>query len=106
MHEPTIDILRQWHSSGMLQPLIDQFNSVGIVSDEDGLGISSSMAEGWNRSCDSFIASHGYRGGPIKLHAEYFSNSGNIYALYDSETISDGEVRAYVQAAANRNPPL
>lgn len=106
MHEPATDILDRWLTNGALGPFIARLNATGVVTDEDRLGLSSTMAEGWDEACESFVRLHGYEGGPIELRAAYFNNVGNIYALYDSDALSAADVDARMQAVAKRNPPL
>lgn len=82
--------------------LVALFQQRGIVSDEDGPWISSTMVEHWGESCDAFLRFHGYRGGKLLTYAKYFPHRGAIYSLYDSRRMTREEAAKYVERVAFR----
>ena len=85
-----------------LADLAALFDRRGIVSDEDGPWISSTMVEHWDERCDELLRAHGYRGGKLEPYAKYFSHRGAIYSLYDSESITWEDAAKYVEGVAFR----
>ncbi|QSX35350.1 hypothetical protein JYB87_09260 [Shewanella avicenniae] len=75
----TIDVLHDLDSD-VVEDLVAILNRYGIVSDEDGSCLDSTMIEYWNDECDSFLKSHGYHGGELKSTGNYFDFHGAVYA--------------------------
>ena len=96
MPPPTIDLLKQWQQNGVLLAFITQLNRTGIVSDEENFGLSSTMVEGWEISCDIFLMTNGYSGGRIKKCVRYFDTKGNISSVYNSERVTAVQAKKYI----------
>jgi len=67
-----------------LQPLVTILDTIGFVTEEDDTALSSTMVEAWDVTCETFVRTHGYRGGQIKTIAKFFEGYGAIYGLYDA----------------------
>lgn len=100
----SMDVLKslKYRSSQELFALAALFNKQGIVSDEDGPWISSTMIEHWSERCDDLLRDHGYTGGKLEVYAKYFSSHGNIYSLFDSGNFTPEDAANYVQAVSLR----
>lgn len=99
-----MDVLRSLgrRNSQELVDFAEVLNKQGIVSDEDGTWVSSSMVEDWDGQCDSLLHAHGYKGGELRRYAKFFDGYGSIYALYDSVNYSWNDVALYVEAIATK----
>ncbi len=91
----TIDTLKKWDQSS-LNGLISSLNTDHIVSDEDGIGLSSIMVEDWSEECDDYLRSRGYVGGEIQTHGAYFSHHGAVYVIYDEDHVTYEEASEYI----------
>lgn len=78
-----------------------QLNSDGIVSDEDGLGLSSTWIEAWRDEFTEHLKIFGYQGGEINKVGEYFPHYGAVYALYNGSCVSHSQAVAYIKKRAN-----
>lgn len=97
----TLSTLRDW-SPEVLHEFITLLNQLGIVSDEDRKGLSSTMVENWHDACEAFIRTKGYVGGTISSCGQFFAEHGAVYVLYDEERHSYHEARRYLAEVANR----
>ncbi|MEJ2610690.1 MAG: hypothetical protein P8179_11530 [Candidatus Thiodiazotropha sp.] len=95
----TIDVLRNWGQDNVGK-LVSILNRNGIVSDEDGLGLSSTMIEAWDEDCDAYLAENGYQGGTLETAAEFISDHGAVYVIYDSESITYEKAKKYIESYA------
>jgi len=99
----TLNILKNWNQS-VLNDLISLLNKQSIVSDEDGTGLSSTMVEGWNSDCCSFLKKNGYKGEDLSKHALFFEGHGAVYVLYDSNNgITQEDAESYMKEIASCN---
>lgn len=79
----TLEILETWNYEDLCR-LVARLNRDGIVSDEDGLGLSSIMVEFWSEECEEYLRRSGYRGRRIQTCGRFLPAQGAVYALYDS----------------------
>lgn len=71
-------------------------NSKGIVIEQDDLGFSSTIGEGWCENCTKYLIELGYNGGSIKrINNGYHPNYGTIYGIYDSD--KECEARKHIK---------
>ncbi|GAB2199494.1 hypothetical protein [Sessilibacter sp. MAH4] len=91
----TLEILEEW-SRADLDRLITKLNENGIASDEDELGLSSTMLENWTVSCDAFLTGNGYKGNSLKTSGKYIQNLGAVYILYDIDVFTYEEAQNYL----------
>lgn len=82
-----VGILEGW-SPMQVQVLIEALETDGFISDEIQSGLSSSIIEHWDQECDDYLRSRGYGGGKIECYSQYSKFYGQIYVLFDPETIS------------------
>jgi hypothetical protein len=91
-----IEILKGWNPSN-LRLLIDHLNKHGIVTDEDGTGLSSYMIKSWDNVCTSLLSQHGYTGGDILKTGAYVEENGNVYALFDEASFDYTQVIEHIK---------
>ncbi|MCD1584570.1 hypothetical protein AAGW18_16070 [Vreelandella titanicae] len=77
-----------------------QLNGSGIVSDEDGLGLSSTWIESWDEEFTEHLRNFGYTGGEINNVGKYFSH-GAVYALYNEAKTTHLKAMAYIKKLAD-----
>jgi len=80
--EDTLKALNEWDDR-LVQNVVDQLNEIGIVSDEDEQGFSSTWIEYWDEHCSNYFRQFGYEGGILGHHAKFFPGHGAVYALFD-----------------------
>lgn len=96
------DVLHRWNGP-LLASLVNALNEAGIVSDEDGLGISSVMVKRWTSGCDEILREHGYKGGPVSTYGAFFPGHGAIYCLYDSVLMDHDVAARYLVSVSERS---
>lgn len=75
-------------------------NLNGIVSDNDGIGLSSTWIEGWNEEFTNHLREFGYTGGEINKVGKYFP-IGAVYALYDKSETTHSKAMDYIKKLAS-----
>ncbi|MBB5018094.1 hypothetical protein HNQ59_001379 [Chitinivorax tropicus] len=78
-----LDTLQTWPDESLLR-LIDHLKWHGWVTDEDRLGLSSTMIEHWDAACTGYLRAVGYAGADLGRVGYFQPGWGAIYALYDS----------------------
>ncbi|WP_137936984.1 hypothetical protein [Chitinivorax sp. B] len=89
-------LLQEWEQPA-INTLVTVLNESGIATDEDRLGLSSTMIEGWTDDCSRLLYERGYIGGEIRIGAKFFPESGAIYAVYDSASYELSEVIRHLE---------
>lgn len=98
-------VLASWDAP-LLQALIDKLTQDGFASDEDQVGLSSTMVERWGENCTRFLRTYGYTGGELVVDARYYSHVGNIYVLFDGDWHNRQDAQRYLNGLAKRHLPL
>jgi len=81
----TLSTLRKT-SSEILKKYVTALNDVGYITDETDM-ISSVMIENWNQDCTDFLKENNFFGEELLRYVKLFPNYGDVYALYDPNTI-------------------
>lgn len=83
----TIEILRRWYNESpeIIGNIVEKLNVHGLVSDECGFGISSTMVEKWDDRCSQFLENCGYDGGRLAKTGKYIDGYGSVYVVFDSD---------------------
>jgi hypothetical protein len=99
MKTDPVDVLRTWEMNqpDLIVRLVSSLNGRGIVTDEEHGGLSSSMVEGWSRSCDDFLRTYGYYGAWIQTCVRYSGTHGGVYGLYNPDLKSHAEAEEHVR---------
>ncbi|MEE2604048.1 MAG: hypothetical protein VX595_13350 [Pseudomonadota bacterium] len=87
----TLDILRSWEAELKIK-LASALNARSYASDEDDYGLSSIMINNWNLECDDYLREYGYTGGEINNFGKYYNTHGAVYAIYDTENMTQPEI--------------
>ena len=74
--------LTQWDPS-LIKGVVDHLNNNDIVTEADGLGLSSCWIEGWCANCTSLLRQSGYLGGELDIITSKHKSHGTVYGLYD-----------------------
>ena len=79
----TIEILRRWYNESpeIIGNIVEKLNVHGLVSDECGFGISSTMVEKWDDRCSQFLENCGYDGGRLAKTGKYIDGYGSVYVV-------------------------
>lgn len=96
-----LEVLENWDSQGV-QSVISLLNSQGIVSDEDGTGLSSTIIESWSDECEQYLRGQGYVGGKIRICGKFFEQHGAIYALYNTSIVEFEDSYKYLESVNMR----
>lgn len=99
----TTAILEAWPTESVAT-LVAELADRGLVTDEDGTGLSSVMIEGWNASCDTMLRLHGFAGGVLRKAGNFFPWVGAIYCLYDSERMTMTQALGHLDQASKKYP--
>ncbi len=84
-----------------LEGIADQLNSTGLVTDEDGLGLGSTMIEHWTHDCTALLRKRGYSGGKLIVSGRFFKSVGAIYVIYDEASRTEEDAAEHLKHVAN-----
>lgn len=79
-----------------LETIIKRLNKTGVITDEEGLHLQSTMIEQHTKSFEMIFKQHGYDGGKINC-AAIMTTTGAIYALYDTSRFDEITVRDFLR---------
>jgi hypothetical protein len=86
-----------------LRRVAHQLRVSGLVTDEDGLCLGSTLIEKWSERCTGLLRQCGYAGGDLKVSAKFFKHCGAIYVLFDAKRHSLEAATEELRRAANRH---
>ncbi len=98
----SIAILKEWDSSALMA-LISKLNIDHISSDEDSVGLSSTIIEAWSYKCTDFLRENGFTGDELTTTGGYFPEHGAIYVIFDKDQVSYEDALTYLKEVASRN---
>jgi len=94
-HEDVLVYIKSWDLS-LAKKLANEMNKKGVVSELDGLDVSSVWLKHWGVSCTQYLRTLGYSGGEIDNLGHFFDGEGVLYVIYDSERYGPVSARDYI----------
>ena len=70
-----------------IEHIVQHLNNYGIVDETDSFVIP--VLEYWSIECDNYLKNHGYKGGRLKLAANFYEGIGYCGALFDTNKYNE-----------------
>lgn len=83
------DTLKTVQESGIehIEHIVQHLNDYGIVDEVESFIIP--VLEHWSIECDNYLKNYGYKGGRLKLAANFYKGIGNCGVLFDTNKYNE-----------------
>lgn len=87
------NILNEIERQDLLE-IIATINHIGFITDEDGTYATSTLIENWSDKCSEILIQNGLSDSDLTKYAEFISDAGAIYILYDNNRMTLEEIQS------------